>query len=277
MLLLLDGTLEDSNSTIVENVTLILIVRNSSARIAPTERKKGYAVHLDLSLEQLSLDVLTMGTLTPLPGIPEAVFKKELNLGASAILRRFIEMEARQVDRREEWSRYTKSLTTAALFVRDASKQGSYNELSRRLSRVGLLRSPDTCHSYQKMPFLQFSLMLPRAFKNRCRKNSRIATLAITFSLIRSEDVRTTLSQKLNRTTLINAVQSMMFLNRNAKECRMMLAETMPLIKLVTTNFKSRLFQSSEFQMSGRKLSCRVSGTHFFLPSWKRTLLNLAR
>ncbi|XP_037291644.1 uncharacterized protein LOC119187663 [Rhipicephalus microplus] len=96
MLLLLDGTLEDSNSTIVENVTLILIVRNSSARIAPTERKKGYAVHLDLSLEQLSLDVLTMGTLTPLPGIPEAVFKKELNLGASAILRRFIEMEARQ-------------------------------------------------------------------------------------------------------------------------------------------------------------------------------------
>ncbi|KAL1418411.1 hypothetical protein MTO96_025912 [Rhipicephalus appendiculatus] len=96
MLLLLDGTVENSNSTINENITLILVVRNSSARIAPTERKKGYAVHLDLSLERLSLDVVAPGKLTPLPGVPEAVVKKELNLGASAILRRFIERQARQ-------------------------------------------------------------------------------------------------------------------------------------------------------------------------------------
>ncbi|XP_037510747.2 uncharacterized protein LOC125756145 [Rhipicephalus sanguineus] len=96
MLLLLDGIVEDSSSTIDENVTLILIVRNSSARIAPTERKKGYAVHLDLSLERLSLDVVPTRALTPLPGVPKSVFKKELNLGASAILRRFIETEARE-------------------------------------------------------------------------------------------------------------------------------------------------------------------------------------
>ncbi|KAH8021069.1 hypothetical protein HPB51_012353 [Rhipicephalus microplus] len=38
--------------------------------------------------------------------------------------------------------------------------------------------------------------------------------------------------------TLIKAVQSRMFLNRNAKGCRMMLAETVPPIKLVTKNFK---------------------------------------
>nr|XP_050048014.1 uncharacterized protein LOC126544618 isoform X1 [Dermacentor andersoni] len=94
MLLLLEGTVEDGISD--ENVTVMLVVRNSSAQISPTERKKGYAVHLDLSLEQLSLDVVPMRNLTPLPGVPEAVFKEELNLGASAILKRFIETEARQ-------------------------------------------------------------------------------------------------------------------------------------------------------------------------------------
>ncbi|XP_037558960.1 uncharacterized protein LOC119436239 [Dermacentor silvarum] len=96
MMLLLDGTVKDGNSTVGENVTIILVVRNSLARISPTERKKGYAVHLDLSLEQLSLAVVPMRALTPLPGVPEAVLKEELNQGASAILKRFIETEARQ-------------------------------------------------------------------------------------------------------------------------------------------------------------------------------------
>ncbi|KAH6944960.1 hypothetical protein HPB50_006333 [Hyalomma asiaticum] len=96
MLLLLDGTVETDNSTIDDNVTLILIVRNSSARISPTERKKGYAVHLDLTLERLSLHVVPTRALKPLPGIPDAIFKEKLNLGASAILRRFIETEAHQ-------------------------------------------------------------------------------------------------------------------------------------------------------------------------------------
>lgn len=70
------------------------------------------------------------------------------------------------------------SSTRAALFVSDISKEGSYSELSGCLSMVRSLRSPKTDHSYQKMPFLLFSLILPNTFQNRCRKELKDRNLS---------------------------------------------------------------------------------------------------
>ncbi|XP_077504415.1 uncharacterized protein LOC144114502 isoform X2 [Amblyomma americanum] len=99
MILIMYGVAENNDAAFIENVTLIMLVKNSSARIYVTEKKQGHTVHLRLGLESLPLAGANGQNVRdiPSPSRTLAAFpRKQVSLAASQVLRGFIENEARQ-------------------------------------------------------------------------------------------------------------------------------------------------------------------------------------
>lgn len=89
------GTAKGDNPSFEDDFKAILVARNSSVRIALTERRKGHTVHPKLSVERLTLERVLLSRLN-VPAHLQTVLEDKLKMAASAVLQRFVETQAQQ-------------------------------------------------------------------------------------------------------------------------------------------------------------------------------------